>query len=284
MPNFKDYIFGLLPHYFKASDSYKDSYGKGLLERFLESLGQEWDDNLLVKLEDTINLYDVDLVNDDFLTLIAEKLGSPPDITENDRYQDILRYIVSIYKIKGTKEALIVYFDIAGYYINIIEQNLDDSIYGFFNYDSGVPYDKNCQLCTPIDITFISKEHDATNPSLTYIDQDTLDRLNKALAFNLPVNVKVDNLINSVPYEEAAAKSFAEDIVVKRLQAQQYDMFDYDDGFTYDQSLITQQEDIRVDTDEQLQTNTTLVTAINFIEYLALVEPINVSTYSIRRD
>lgn len=244
MPSFKTYIFNLLPQYFKRYDSYKDNNSQGLVERFLETLGKEWDENLLVKLENVIELYNIRLQNDDFITLYAKMFGSPPDITNDGCYCRLLSYIVSIYKIRGTWESFQLYFDFVGYNVSIVEYNKPSINYGNFNYDDGSHYDVNCDSCTEIDIIFVPKSHDSSNPEKTNITKSEFESLLKVVEFNLPINVSVRGFIASVPYFEPLNVGVREDIRVQVIQSIAYDTpgISYDDNLDYDVSDVVSDE------------------------------------------
>lgn len=115
------HLINYLPYYYKEADSYKDNDGKGILEKFLEICGnyflkriKEPVDNTLVKLlkvhEDTDYYY---------LNLIWHWFGEFPfiNITQpsplnlyGDQKTDILRYIISLYKIRGTEKFFQIIF------------------------------------------------------------------------------------------------------------------------------------------------------------------------------
>ena len=115
------HLINYLPYYYKEADSYKDNDGKGILEKFLEICGnyflkriKEPVDNTLVKLlkvhEDADYYY---------LNLIWHWFGEFPfiNITQpsplnlyGDQKTDILRYIISLYKIRGTEKFFQIIF------------------------------------------------------------------------------------------------------------------------------------------------------------------------------
>jgi len=54
----RKFMFRLLPSYFKANDTYKDADGRGLLERYLDTLGDELQEETIKKMENLIRYLD----------------------------------------------------------------------------------------------------------------------------------------------------------------------------------------------------------------------------------
>lgn len=124
-------LFNLLPHYYHSRDTYKDSEGKGILQRFLEVCGAYFQDNITPDIDNILKIIDIDNTEDIYLNYIWEFLGSMPyaygsiqnegiwELYSNTklnrntwissskdipraRYRDILKYAISLYKIRGT--------------------------------------------------------------------------------------------------------------------------------------------------------------------------------------
>lgn len=140
MIDFKNLI-DYLPYYFKDSDTYKDEYGKGLLERFLNICGDYLSDCPLKDLDSYLsNLNNLDKIPELYLPYYWEFLGSFPfintpvfrdaasldlksfkSISEDNilvKYGDnpfstlkvdvrrLLKYSISLYRIRGTETFL----------------------------------------------------------------------------------------------------------------------------------------------------------------------------------
>lgn len=100
---FENYIFSLLPPYFKNTDSYKDGSGKGLLQRYLEALGKEWDLNEKLKLEALLNAYDVSS-NPTLLHNISFMFGDfPQSILSDEVFKKLVKNAIHLLKVKGTR-------------------------------------------------------------------------------------------------------------------------------------------------------------------------------------
>ncbi|MEG1415166.1 MAG: hypothetical protein RSC49_01050 [Clostridium sp.] len=124
-------LFKLFPYYYQANDTYKDDAGKGILERFLEICGTYFQDNITPDIDNILKIIDIDKTDDIYLNYIWEFLGSMPyaygsiqnagiwelysdtKLNRNTwissskdipraRYRDILKYAISLYKIRGT--------------------------------------------------------------------------------------------------------------------------------------------------------------------------------------
>lgn len=202
--SFRTFIVTLLPTYFLKHDTYKDKDDKGLLERYLTIFGEEIDTEMAYKLECYLQIIDAQICQGKFITHLSESLGSPPDIFRDDRiYRNLLTYIVSIYKIKGTLGAYQLFFSILGYGVNLIE--LPPTTIEA-NYDSGGIYDGElgnelydqdpCVTCTEYDIEFYPLEG---SPILS---NEVINKLRSVVYFNEPINAKLRNFISSFLLED----------------------------------------------------------------------------------
>lgn len=134
--NIRKFMFSLLPLYFHQNDSYKVN-GRGLLERFLDTLGDEMQEEMVDKLEGIVNELDPTTAANEYLSLLSYTVGTPPDITGyEDVYRDQVAQAINIYKYKGTKKGYDLLFALLGYRVT-----LTMVIPPFYNYDSGVLYD-----------------------------------------------------------------------------------------------------------------------------------------------
>lgn len=127
-------LINLLPSYFKSNDTYKDDDGKGILERFINICGSYFGD-IHNNISGIMNILDFDEDNNYlYINLVWEFLGSIPYgygaliSGDNNNYWEpnlnsvpraksnrILKYVVSLYKIRGTKkfyEILLRFYDI----------------------------------------------------------------------------------------------------------------------------------------------------------------------------
>nr|DAW04839.1 MAG TPA: hypothetical protein [Caudoviricetes sp.] len=117
------HLINYLPFYYKEADSYKDNDGKGILEKFLEICGNYFLENIKEPVDNTLeNLLKVDENTDYYyLSLIWHWFGEFPFINpnqpsllnlEHQQKIDLLRYLISLYKIRGTEKFYQIIFKI----------------------------------------------------------------------------------------------------------------------------------------------------------------------------
>lgn len=126
---FKEYIFrNLFDYYYKANDTYQDSEGKGILERFIEVCSSYFDNEIMPDIDNFMYCLDIDKTNPIFINYLWEYFGFIPYsygvITRGEPYTEsnledwikadrgfptadpriILKYAISLYKIRGTQK------------------------------------------------------------------------------------------------------------------------------------------------------------------------------------
>lgn len=182
MVAFKDYFPGLLPNSIIDRDSYKDVDGKGFVERFLGAFGTELDDNQSLKLEQISKLYEPmailelqglstfdptfdftfggpDINIPQYLDNFAIALGDVPRFLTDDRtFARFLTYLISIWKVKGTKKSYKALLTVLGHLDVLITETIPVEI----TYDADPPilydadptalYDVNCATCSDYQI------------------------------------------------------------------------------------------------------------------------------------
>ncbi len=169
-----------LPPYFKEFDTYKDSSGKGILERFLSIPGDYIKESILDVIKTLPNVVDIDTTDPQLLNFIWEILGAVPyshaiilDNTipsvykvPNDinswrpvdtilrpkplSFRDIIKYAISLFKIKGTLAFYPTLLNFYGFSCIVLDPTGDFTdnqsqyhIDGDFNhYDDIVAYDQ----------------------------------------------------------------------------------------------------------------------------------------------
>jgi len=211
---FKDFLFGTLPDYFKLQDSYKDANGRGLLERYLENFGLELDEELYNYLQDFMNIIDPEITQDKFLPLIAYTLGDPLNVNgDKNLYRKILRYAVSIYKIKGTIPSYKLFFNLLGVDVDIIEYD-NPPVIRFdqgYKMDIGLKFDQKCNSCGEYTIGYHSRNDDCT----TF----TVNPVNSAISILIPsiaqfleyINAKLRNIVRLIKFCENYTFTATED-------------------------------------------------------------------------
>lgn len=190
---FKDWIFTLFPLRFKRDDTYKDANDKGLLERFMESFGDEIDNEIIPYIENYLDIFDALNVSDELLGHLADTLGNPPDtLGYPDKYRLLLKYLVSLNKLKGTIPAYELLFKIFGVNIVIDEFEIDKHFYDTGEYydDGSILYDTNCPICSGYEIQISDPYNNF--PLFATIDSypDLLENLIKLVKYVEPINAQ----------------------------------------------------------------------------------------------
>lgn len=141
-------LIDLLPYFYKENDTYKDANGKGLLQRFLEICGGYFKENPLEDIDKTLDILKIDTTPDLYLNYFWDFLGSlpfahghsvdeekfkayfdgtwdgedqwqitpdpinplNPSSTEPIEVRTILKYAVSLFKIRGTEQFFNILF------------------------------------------------------------------------------------------------------------------------------------------------------------------------------
>ena len=156
---FKEWVFkNLFPYYYQENDTYHDSSGKGILQRFTEVCSEYFDTKIIDDqgtqpgLDNIVNLIDIDTTPELFLNYLWEFLGEIPyaygliiqgKTYDKDNLRDwifnntdfpqadprkLLKYAISLYKIRGTDK----FYEILGYFygfrIELIETTNGGSV------------------------------------------------------------------------------------------------------------------------------------------------------------
>lgn len=148
-----NYLFSRLPHYFKANDSYKDVSNEGLLERFLEIFCLELDGQLSPYIDEVLDVTNIEALSgltsptaNDLADHIISLFGNPPDIGTGvsysggeENYIKLIRYIIHIFKHKGTSKGLELFLALYGYEVSTLSETIADTNL----YDTGKIYDND---------------------------------------------------------------------------------------------------------------------------------------------
>lgn len=148
-----NHLFGKLPYYFKGNDTYKDGNDEGLLERYLQVFCAELDAEVSPYIDELPDIVDAEALSGltrsdplEFLNVISDVFGNPPDIGTEAQYITLLRHVVWILKTRGTKRSLELFLAIFGYAINTMtEAAATDISYDVeptaLEYDDSLIYD-----------------------------------------------------------------------------------------------------------------------------------------------
>jgi len=238
---FKDWIFTRFPYFYSQLDTYKDSNGKGLFERYMSVFGDELDQEIVPKIEEVLNLVDAQITPDRFLTPLSKSLGSPPDVSLSpEQYRNLLSFIVDFYKIKGTIKAYELFFYFMGFSVTIEEINTSEILYDepTILYDSQfhdtilqVRYDERCFTCSYYTIDFVS-----IDPGNITLTPEVVDKLALAIDFNEPINAILLSYTYGISFSELVTTCITEKITIQAVENRYYDnpANSYDTGLLYD--------------------------------------------------
>ena len=176
MFSLKNIIFGLFGVEAKLNDTYKDQNGKGIWERYNESVAEYYDesvDPLIVNIFENVLLPNTMFVR--FLDIQIEALGNLPVISDDPA---IKRKVIQYFNILGTIKGTLKSFEMLFSFIGI---TVDDVI----DVDSGFTFDDdNATFDDPV------RTFDSGNPCCgTY-------ELN--LSGNDPIDDDLENSINII--------------------------------------------------------------------------------------
>lgn len=149
MVNFQDWIFERLPKRFWDEDTLVVN-GKGIFQRFIEAHGYILDTYITPKIGTLTDINTILTTDEAYVSYIAWYLGNPPDtFYDDDKYRKLLRYIIDINKVKGTKLSYELLFGILGINVTITEDETVDYRYDSgLSYDDGEQYDLGCPPCS----------------------------------------------------------------------------------------------------------------------------------------
>lgn len=208
MVQFRTWIFGLFPEFYKMNDSYKDANNEGLLERYLKNVGLELDDEFVPFIENFMDLVDPLLADPKYLPFLGTVLGSPITLdSSTTTYRRIIEYAVAIYKIKGTQKSYQLLFNLIGINVKILEEKPKKAVL----YDQGwrydeIPtlqrYDQECEMCSYYSIAYNSV-NDTTDPVvISTVPQSLIDKFANIICFLQPINAKLRGYIHTIHFEE----------------------------------------------------------------------------------
>lgn len=201
---FTNWLFQQLPKQIQVTDSYKNSAGQGLLQRYLSVFGQSLDEDFVPFIDNFTDIIDYETCDDKFLPLLSGIIGYPPNIDGTDAtYRKVLGYAIAIYKIKGTIESFNILFNLLGLEILIQAEVPPQSI--FYDqpnsiYDAEVPedYDQECAYCSGYTIAYNSEE-DTTIPWVyNTVPPSSLQSAQNIINWLNPINAQFSGFIRRI--------------------------------------------------------------------------------------
>lgn len=220
---FKDWIFKQLPGDYQNSDPSKNGAGEGVLQRYLQTFGDELDEQFIPFVEDFMECLDLINCDDKYLPYISGILGYPPNINGiPETYRKILAYAIAIYKIKGTKKSYEIAFNLIGLEITFIEEvprkkiTYDNIPVAIYDEEPSRRYDSECDYCSGYTISY-TQTGAGVIPIATPIET-ILEWARKIICWLEPINAKFIGFIppvgTDVEVEESVTLIMGDDIQI----------------------------------------------------------------------
>lgn len=281
---FRNFFFSRLPGYFKKNDTYKDNTARGLLERYLEIYGTEIDDEIVPFIENYLDIVDVTRSDDKFLVHTAYTLGNPPNLYGNtaDWYK-ILKYIVDLYKIKGTAKSYRLWFALWGLHANLVQYRPKEYFYDSDNlHDEDWTYDSGCPTCSFYEIFVNILTNDCGQGQVyTPLTEEILNLIALLISLNEPINAVLKDIVPTAFLCDTVQFCIGETVAISLTAANIiYDDSNlYDDNETYDDASPLSTNIRTSDCHSQSGDMDFGLLHCNSNEYLLFVNPFGVMDY-----
>lgn len=213
---YKEHFFTFISNRFiRSNDTYKDAQGKGILQRFMEVCGEYLDTDVNPELDNFLDILNPTTTDEYFLNLMWEYFGFIPyayGIMQDSKYynkvelaktlnrkdlkvdnRNLLRFAISLYKIRCTPAFYVILGKFYGLEITIIEPTATrvnkSTVYdsqAYYNQESLYNQEVDCLECLEIDISVkILNETPLSNSQLNNIKEGTVFILNKYLPLHI---------------------------------------------------------------------------------------------------
>lgn len=246
-PQLQNFLFGLLPNYYRLNDTYKDINDRGLLERYLSIFGLELDTEVQPLADDYLRIINPFETDTKFLNDIAYTVGNPPDIiTSPNDYAKLLAYIIQVYKIKGTKRSYELLFSLLGYNVSIVElpPNEGNLLDEAKLLDDGHLLDMGCPGCSEYELIINELVSETQNspcyqPVFTSLNNTTLSIFTKIVELNQPINAKLKSIVPGSKACETVNLCISNNVTISILTG-----LSLDDGFLMDEGYYLDGDNI----------------------------------------
>lgn len=198
------FFFEKLPEYFKRNDSYKNRWENGILERYMATIGNELDNNVVPFIKCINEIQDPRTTMTKFFPHFTDFFSISPNLNINDaQYRNVISTIISFNKRKATRQYLKTYFRILGYDIDTYNLGKSNFDYWYdresFKYDDHIippgssdyyysRYDSiQCPICYDMYVTIsIGENHNGET-----VTGEVLDKLRGILEDIKPINSNI---------------------------------------------------------------------------------------------
>lgn len=156
----KDSIFSFFGNRDKRNDTFKDSSGKGIHQRFTELIAEDFDNEILPKIDNLVgNTIDPFTALDQFVPLLERMVGDPVKLEDTlATRRKMLQLAIRFYSIKGTSRIYDLLFRILGYDTIIITEHFESAGFDHPSFTFDDPrriFDQACPPCTDYSIDLI---------------------------------------------------------------------------------------------------------------------------------
>lgn len=188
----KDTIFGFFGRRYKRKDSNKDLAGKGTFERYHESIGEDFDENELLLIQNFVaNLVDPQTAFERFIPSLECMVGMDlPLLGEGiDKRRKLIQFSNSLYNLKGTPRLIRIMLKWLGFDTVTIQEFFKNSSFDSdttFDSNSRPTFDNFCDPCFDYSIFLTGS---------VVIDQNILQSIFNILKFNEPVNATLRTVV-----------------------------------------------------------------------------------------
>src|SRR5690606_5043512 len=99
---FKTWLKGLFPEYFWRNDTYLDANNKGFFERYIDSFGDEYANEVYPFIRDVLDILDARITPTKYLPYLSKMMGNLPNTGNASIQRKLIAYAVRLWMIKGT--------------------------------------------------------------------------------------------------------------------------------------------------------------------------------------
>ena len=186
----KDKIFSYFTNWDTRVDVNKDVNNKGTLERYMEMVGEDADQNLLVFIDNLLSYTLIpDTVISSMLPYLESSVGLTPISSDLNIRRRVLRNIINIYKTKGTSRSYELVFKSLGFSeVSVIDQQIE------FGLDSPITFDDN-QRTFDLGKCYKCKFYTLQLTGVLVIDDEMRDSIAKAINLVEPIYANLFDIV-----------------------------------------------------------------------------------------
>lgn len=188
-------LFSLFGGEAKRNDNYKDADGRGIDERFMRTLGKDFDEEVMPLIDGLIdNTLVPEAVLQKFIPYLESMLGDVVQVKDDIGYRrKVIRFSTRINQVKGTRRSFEILLKLLGFATVEVEEH-----FGAYGFDSSVTldnsirrFDSGCPPCTDYTLKLTGT---------LALSQSVLDAIARIVSFCEPINARLRQvLVNGTP-------------------------------------------------------------------------------------